>query len=276
MKIVKNNSNKRNSNAMNNLIAFFFSFFSMATINAQDNSRSVISRSNFIFYGTIVKMNASNIEVATSLPTAIVKIDEIIDAVPPYDEMKGKEITVLLASPQRNKAGDKQVFFTTGWYYGKTLGVKETPNNLFVPEKLDGLQKKILTERINIRNDSLREELKKTILVIQGTVVEADIKVEENPSLESEHDPEFKKAVIEIKEVIKGKVTGRKVEVYYSSSDDVMWYSSPKLTKGMEGIFLLQVRQAPAIYKINGYTLLDKRDVQPIENLNNIKNLIKN
>lgn len=259
------------SSAVLAAVLFLFSICS-----AQGNERDVINRSNFIFSGTIVKMNASNIEVVPNVPTAVVRVDEVLDAVSPYERMKGKEITVLLASSKNKKAGDRQVFFTSGWFYGKTLGVKETPNNLTVGDRLDDLKKRIVSERVNIVNDSLRDELKRAVLVIRGIVIEANIEIEKRPGLESEHNPEFKKAVIEIKEVLKGQTTERRVDVIYSSSDDVQWYNSPKLTRGQDAIFLLQVRQAPPIFRINGFTVLDKRDVVSPDSESSVKNLLKN
>jgi len=239
-----------------------------------DNVRNVIGRSNFIFSGTIIKMNSSNIDVMIEGPSAIVMVNEVIDAVSPYDQMKGKEITVLLASDKNREAGNKEVFYTMGWYYGKTLGVKEIPNNL-KEEIQTGYRERIARERLNIQNDSLRAELKRAKLVVQGTVIETSIKDEKYPPFESEHDPAFRKAVIEIKEVIKGDLKEKRIDVYYSSSDDVMWSNSPKLMKNQEGIFLLHINQAPAIFKMKGYTLLDKRDFQSSKNLTNIQNLLK-
>jgi hypothetical protein len=219
-------------------------------------------------------MNASNIDVTTNGPTAIVLVDDVIDAIPPYDQMKGKEITVLLASDQNRIAGEKEVFYTMGWYYGKTLGVKEIPNNL--KEELLSIHKeRIVLERINIQNDSLRVELKRAILVVQGIVVESGIKDEKYPPFESEHDPVFRKASIEIREVLKGTIDEKRVDFYYASSDDVMWSTSPKPKKDQEGIFLLLIDQAPAIFKMRDYTVLDSRDIQPTENLTNIQNLLK-
>jgi hypothetical protein len=270
------NSKKNFSTVNKSFVALIVILFSVAIGGAQDNRRNVIKNSNFIFSGTIVRMNASNIEIVPDVPTAIVRVDEVIEAVSPYEQMRGKEITVLLASTKNRRAGAKQVFFTSGWYYGKTLGVKETPNNLVMSEKVETVKNTIVLERVNIRNDSIREELNKAALVVWGTVVETNIKIEKIPGLESEHDPEFRKAIIQIKEVLKGQTTEKRVEVIYASSEDVMWHNSPKLAKGQEGIFLLQLRQAPAIYKINGYTVLDKRDVLSTEDLSNVRNLLKN
>ena len=156
----------------------------------------------------------------------------------------------------------------------KNLGGKEIPNNLG-EEIQSGHKERIAQERINIRNDNLRDELKKAILVVKGIVVEADIKDEKYPPFESEHDPVFRKASIEIKEVLKGTIDEKRVDFYYASSDDVMWSNSPKPMKDQEGIFLLQIDQAPAIFKMRDYTVLDNRDIQPAENLTNIQSLLK-
>jgi len=113
------------------------------------------------------------------------------------------------------------------------------------------------------------------VLVIRGVVIESDISGKENPARESEHNPEYKKAVIQVQTVLKGQTSSKQVNVYYSSSDDVMWSNSPKLTKGQEGIFLLQVRQGPSIFPVSGYTVLDKRDVQSSNNQQTILGLLK-
>lgn len=248
--------------------------FCTTTGHSQETLKSIIAKSNFIFSGTIVKMNASNIEIKTVGPTAIVKVDEVIDAVSPFEEEQGKEITVLLSSDRNMKEGSQKIFYTVGWYYGKTLGVKEVPNSLQTKMQ-DTLKRAVARQRQQIHIDSLRDELSKADLVIQGTVLEDNIKVETNPNIQSEHDPEFRKAVISVQSVLKGTTKNKQITVYYAESDDVLWYRSPKLEKGQQAIFLLHTKQAPALYHINGYTLLDKRDVQPTNSLNDIKALLK-
>jgi len=263
------------SNACIKQLAILLLVFGMSIhMFSQENSRSVIARSNFIFYGTIIKMNASNIGLSATNATAIVKVDKIIDAVAPYELMEGKEITVLLASTNDKKENLQQVFYTTGWYYGKTLGVKEVRNAQ--PKRLqDDLQKTIANERVNIHNDSVNVELQKSSLVVIGTVTDVGKEEKETLSMESEHDPRYIKAVIQIKQVLKGKTDNKQIAVFFSGSDDVAWNQSPKLNKGLEAIFLLQLRQAPPFFPVKGFTVLDKRDVQPVSNLSTIRALLK-
>ena len=268
-------SKKRIVITMRPFVILFLVVLCTSRGHTQESSKAIIARSNFIFSGTILKMNAANIDIKATSPTAIVRVDEVIDAIAPYEQMKGKEITVLLASDKNKQAGEQQVFYTTGWYYGKTLGVKEVPNNQ-PKEMQDTLKRFVTLQRTRIHVDSLRDELGKAILVIQGTVVETNSNTDSTPAIESEHDPELRKAVIGIQEVLKGRISSNQVIVYYSASDDVMWYNSPKLFKGQKGIFLLNTGQAPAIFRVRGYTLLDQRDVQSIASLPDIEGLLKN
>jgi hypothetical protein len=249
---------------------------SLAFINCygQNTFKDVVKKSNYIFQGTIVKMNASNIDIKTAGNTAIVRIDEVIEGVSPFDKMAGKDITVLLATEQNVQEGSKRLFYTVGWYYGRTLGVKEIPSTK-ANQELVNLKERIAKERINIHNDSIRTELSASSLVVIGTVIDADINTETKSTMESEHNPKYKKATIEIKSVLKGKYTAKTVTVTYASSDDVLWYSSPKPYKGQEAIFILHLKQAPKSFPERSYTILDKRDVQQSKNLDNIRTLLK-
>jgi hypothetical protein len=130
-------------------------------------------------------------------------------------------------------------------------------------------------EVINLmENDSLKEELKSASLVVKGKVVQTDIEDEKIRRTFSEHDPGFKKAVIKVAEVLKGKLTTTEVEVYYASSDDVRWYTSPKPIKNQEAIFILKTEQL-GIDKQEAYTLLDKHAIQPLEDCSKIKGILK-
>ena len=256
------------------LCLFFFVQCAPTKPVADSPPQSAIGQSNFIFYGEVIKTGASNLSIPVSGNSAIVKVIEVIDAPAPFNNMKEREITVLFSPDRKNSPGDKQVFYTTGWHYGKTMGVKEVPNNLD-KEMVAGLKDRIDQERIRISNDSLTDELRKASFVIQGVVVDIRNIDKREPFMDSEHDPEYKLALIEIKMVLKGKISEKTIMVYFSSSDDVMWDRSPKLKKGQEGIFLLQSKQAPPSFPVQGYTVLDRRDVQQVESRLKIDDLLK-
>ncbi len=57
----------------------------------------------------------------------------------------------------------------------------------------------------------------------------------------SEHDPVWKRATIEVFEALKGTASpGSKLAVYFASSNDVAWFTAPKLVVGEPGVWLLQ------------------------------------
>jgi hypothetical protein len=138
----------------------------------------------------------------------------------------------------------------------------------------NGSKKKRPEVKSKMLNDSLKAELKSASLVVKGKVVQTDIEDEKIRPMISEHDPGFKKAIIEVAEVLKGKLKSKQLDVYYASSDDVRWYTSPKLVKDQEAIFILKTEQLGRNKQI-AYTLLGKNSIHPVEYCNSIKGILK-
>ncbi len=73
---------------------------------------SLTRQATFIFKGTVVKLNATTMSaVRASESTAVVRIDELIDAPGAPSDLPGKEITVQLREPASVRAG-QQLFFS--------------------------------------------------------------------------------------------------------------------------------------------------------------------
>jgi hypothetical protein len=254
------------------LLLFSQSLFGQSTLGAE--FLSVIAKSNFIFYGTIVYTDSSNINAHSVSKTDIVRVDEVIDAAKSFFNMNGKEITVLRAVNSIDTNGHQLVFYTSGWYYGKTLGVREVNNNLqsaFLPD----LKNNILAAREKIKENLLIAQLNRADLVVKARVLETNLDILKNQANRSEHNPIFRAAIIKIQKTIKGKKEARKVLVYYASSGDVMWVDSPKLLKNAEAIFLLHQSKINAAFMPKRYFLLDPRDIQPASQVKKIKKLLK-
>lgn len=269
---------KRNEFKVTLLIFAILIFFISGEMTAQSLTRqfkSVVGHSNFIFLGTIIHVDSSNIAVKLQQKKkAIVRVDEVIDATEPLFSMKGKEITLVFASDLNHQKNSKQVFYTFIWYYGSTLGVKEVKNNLekkFHPQLASLIQQ----SRSKISDDSLTAELARAKIVVFATVKNISEHIPVRGFEQSEHNPKFRRVTFDVKEVLKGKAKKDSLFVYYASSYDVMWIDSPKLSEGLEGVFLLQVQQIPDFFKLNGYTLLDPRDFQNSRELKKIKSLLR-
>jgi hypothetical protein len=55
----------------------------------------------------------------------------------------------------------------------------------------------------------------------------------------SEHDPQWREAVIRVERVAKGRSAGKEVVVRFPASDDVRWFRAPKFAPGDQGVFIL-------------------------------------
>ncbi len=235
---------------------------------------SVVEQANFIFKGTVIQWNASNIDAHIYGRSAIVRVDEVIDAVEAYRGSKKREITVLLADSNFQISSGTITFYTTGWYYGNALGVREIKNS-FNTISNPNLKEDIRQARRKIYERYLSWELKSANVVVEGIVIETNLDLLPKSNLRSEHNPDIKAARIRINKIHKGEANAKTVVVYYASSMDIAWSNSPKLKKNQQGIFLLQRDQAFPILNKKEYTILDNRDVQPLSQLTTIKSLLK-
>jgi hypothetical protein len=101
----------------------------------------------------------------------------------------------------------------------------------------------------------------------------------------SEHDPEWREAVVRVERVHKGAHGGGRVVVRFAASQDVRWFRAPKFQAGQQGVFALHgpdEEQAPrparaarglAPAKGRAYTAVDPADVQPLESQQEVARL---
>ena len=234
----------------------------------------LVAHSNFIFKGTIIQPDSSNVNVHSTGRKAIVKVDQVLDAPKLYSNLvKGKEITVFFADTASHNRGDQSTYYTSIWYVGKTLGVNEVKNSL-TPSDLNVPQTYIQRARNQIADDSLGAKLKHAdVIVVQGIVIDPMTDSSKKYELRSEHNPEFVGATITVRQVLKGHLSQPTIRVYYANSSDVFWYKCPKLSKNMSGIFLLH-RGENSPFHLPGYYILDDRDIQTNQQLNKINYLL--
>lgn len=72
----------------------------------------------------------------------------------------------------------------------------------------------------------------------------------------TEHDPQWREAVVEVTAVHKGRRVPRSIRVRFPASTDVAWARAPKLHAGQQGTFLLKRDAA-------GYTVIEAVDPTP-------------
>jgi hypothetical protein len=238
----------------------------------------LVEQSQFVFKGTVRKVNAATLPQILPTPnTVIVKVDEVLHAPPTsLGDYKGKEVTVQLNRARTVRAGEQFVFFTTSWMFGSSIAVREVGR--MRPEPDVAMTRDRLTEaQAKAADNKLQNRLADAGLVVAGRGSAVRLAPEDvRQRSVSEHDPDWWEAVIEIDSVLKGEVSERSVVVLFPSSRDVMWEGAPKFREGEEGIWILRrerIRGLPATSEY--FTALRARDFHSKEQLDRIRQLVR-
>lgn len=262
------------------MLAPFLLLFVSFAIASQNSTppqfESLVSSSKFIFKGRVLKLNATTMpeNIKATDRTVIVKVEDVIFAPETLDDFTGHEITVLLIKPGSVKAGEVSLFFTNAGLYGRGLAVREV-GRIDAGGSADAIRRRVSEVKQRGADQTLRQRLAQAELVIVGTV--SLTRPAPEPSRRSahisEHEPDWGEALIRVESVLKGRPLGADVVVLYPQSVDVMWYWSPKPSKGQRGIWILSREKRPGL-QIEGLTALDPLDLQPAEQAERIKRLI--
>jgi hypothetical protein len=238
--------------------------------NAPTNMQRVAAQSNFVFQGTINRLNATTEpQMAASPSTAVVRVDRLIQGQDMVSDIVGKEITVQLLKPRSVAVGRPVMFFANIAVMGKSLAVKEvahydvTRSSTIAGQAADYAKAK--PER------DLQRRIASADVIVTGTVdsLAPQARAREGPQ-PSEHDAEWTQATITVQSTEKGAAQQR-VTVWFAASDDIRWFRSPKLKQGQSGVFLLH--RAPERDMPSGYMVLDPLDVQPTTQRDHVRQL---
>jgi hypothetical protein len=240
---------------------------------------ALVSNSRFIFRGTIARLRAGTMPaVPISDNTAIVRVDEVLQAPSMFADQNGRDITVQLADgSRRNREGQQAVFFTNGWLYGDSIAVVEVGR---LPPKQGGarLRQQIADANRHIAEQALMDRIDPTALIVAGRVVESRPAPEqERRGPITEHDPDWWEAIIQVESVEKGSYPETFLPILFPNSTDEMWIDAPKFRQGDEGVWLLRQDQQEKGWpttRRSGYTALNPRDFQPTHRLEQLRALI--
>lgn len=230
---------------------------------------SLIRSSHIIFMGRIIKLRAANLLVVTPTEnTAVVHVEELLDAPPGVAGLKGQDVTVELLRPEATKLEQQAVFFTNGVLFGQHLAVKEV-GQIPVPGDLAQLRAQVAGVRTRISEEQLQARISSAVLVTTGKVLETK-EIERIGGI-SEHEPDWAVAVVEIETIDKGSFDGKTVSVYFPQSTDERWLLSPKFRAGQQGIWILHSELG-----LPGgvLTALNPLDFQPLAEKGNIQRLL--
>ncbi len=257
----------------------------------------------FLFKGTVMELGASALaQVPKSEETAIVHVDEILQAPPALAKTLGKEITVKLAQGAKPKVGDQVLFHANGWLFGKTVAVESVKQE--APARVAAMmQGRGADPTLNLKDQEIQNRVASADMVVEGEVSSVHLPQSETAATRaagparpvSEHDPKWREAVVDVKTVHKGEPTTKQVVVRFPSSTDVQWYRAPKFHAGDRGVWVLQspketpdtgaaiqprgaaalAMTATAIPGAAVYTALSPMDFQPANQPDNVASVIR-
>jgi hypothetical protein len=271
---------------------------------AKSDPSELEKEARFIFEGTVVKLKAATMtEVPVSPRTAVVRVDQIIQAPPAMRQFAGREITVELSKGSKAKPGQKARFYTNGWLFGESLAVQSIGQAAVQPVAAAAAAAAPAEEpaRAQVERD-LKDRVAAADVVVAGRVAQVRLPAEDTaaramaaagePAPEegpiSEHDPLWQEAVIQVDDVIKGSHQPQTLVVRFPASTDVRWHKAPKFHPGQEGVWVLNKEQvgpegpvpmaAAAGEEAAGptmYAALSPLDYQPPQHLGQLKRLVE-
>jgi hypothetical protein len=227
----------------------------------------VSSDRSFVFQGTVVAVGATTVELVEANDlTAIVRVDRVLRAPAQMEGIVGREITVQLRSPA--EVGTSAVFTADGLVYGESMAVAETGRRRAAEEPSPAAEGEVFetaaaADRAERFRSALKDRADEASLVVVGRVTGVLETAAANGGRESEHDPKWAVATVEVDEAVKGKPP-KTLEVMYASSEDVMWHSAPKLVVGQRAVMLLHTG-APELEDTRAHAVVSELDVQPVD-----------
>ncbi len=246
------------------------------------NVEDLAQQAPLIFEGTIVSIGTSTMATfAATGDTAVVRVDEIVRAPNVLRSQAGREITIQLRPKVKTSAGDQALFFAEGLMYGDGLAVRELGRKPLT-KATNGARSRVDTVMAAQPDARLRTRVASAALVVTGRVA-ATAPIAPDVRLPiSEHDPEWRRATVDIEGVEKGGHDASSVQVTFASSRDVAWYEAPKLREGDRGVFLLHRSEAVSAVgaaardlTANDFVVLDPLDFQPVNQRDRIQALAR-
>jgi hypothetical protein len=236
-------------------------------------------QSTFTFVGTVKELNAATMaEVPVTESTAVVTVDEVLQAPPMLANRAGTDITVQLSDAQQMQEGQQATFFTIGSVYGEDIAVQEVGHvEGRVGDERAAELAALSPGTPENRTLRLQQRLADADVVVLGMV--SNIGFPEGYDTQgpvSEHAPRLREATIQIQEVYKGDLPAdqESIKAVFFASMDVRWYRTPILDVGQKGIFVLDKREISELQR-EEYAALDPLDYQPSEQRDLIQRLVQ-
>jgi hypothetical protein len=203
----------------------------------------------FVFKGTIQAMKSATMKAVTvDERTAVVTVDQVLEAPRSLAAFAGHRITVQLSGRKKVLAGQQFIFHTQGWIFGDSVAVRSIKQEPIQRNKTHTALLSRGGDPVAHKRDRESEQrFDAADIVVSGKVTAIRLPSETSGKGKrasaakpvSEHSPHWREAVVEIDDVHKGKHLKKNVVIRFPASTDVRWYKAPKFQPGQQGFFLL-------------------------------------
>lgn len=246
-----------------------------AVPGAEKSLASMASESNFIFRGTVSKLQGTTVDVVPAgASTAVVHVGEMLAGSENAGDFTGQDITITLRQPQSVKQADELIFFSIVVAYGTSIAVQEV-GHVNAKEFTSSLREQVVQSVQQRPERELQKRLARADLVVTGKVVSyKPVAEREGRAPSSEHEPQWWQAEIAVESTEKGTPAGASVAAYIPHSDDIRWFHAPKIEAGQQGVFLLYRMEIPEL-KTQALVAETSADVQPVTQRERIRGLVK-
>jgi hypothetical protein len=233
----------------------------------------LVDAAGFIFRGSVANDQQAGARDAPrdAGEAVVVRIEHVLRGTPVLRGLVGQEALVISREPESLRRSHSPILFTDCISLGQQLLLREIGLIETTAESRE------VVEAIRVVDERpLRERVAAADIIVVGKVSD-DRPLERPFPPSSEHDPLWSLARVDVSDVLKGRKPRSAIEVLYASSDDRVWFDSPKLHVGLRGIFLLfhvNADETPKGAPRSAYQAIDPLDFQPIEQRREIERLI--
>ncbi|MEZ4811123.1 MAG: hypothetical protein R2819_12250 [Allomuricauda sp.] len=232
-------------------------------------------KSDFIFKGKIRILHTSTTDSPDAESMGVVQVMDIIKAPPNLSDIVGRDITVLFSNISEMAVGKELILYSIVGVLGDEIAVTEVGNMAVDDMRYSNkaLQEYAIEADQDNNDAKLRELVHSSELILYGTVTRT-VQLETDAGRDSEHDPMWTEAIIEVDETLKGN-TDKTTSFVFAASSDVAWYQYPKFREGDKGVFLLR-RQSEETFLKDRLSLVDKAEFyKDKESISKIRKFVK-
>jgi hypothetical protein len=242
---------------------------------ADDEVRDLLRRSGISFVGTVQQLGASTMpDLAVDDHTAVVVVDYVLQSPPAFLGLAGSHVTVQLAEGGLPEVGAQYAFFANASAFGDTIAVSEVGRlsadaiSPHLGETAAPTGEQTIAElQGSIESEALVGHANSAAAVVTAIVTGLQ---KAGPAAQSEHDPDWWIATLEIHHVESGDITAPSVNVAYANSLDVRWRTKLKPKAGQSGMWLLHA-SSDEVRDIAPYYFADAADFQPVQSLDALR-----